>query len=346
MALRLSILDLSPISEGSSGAAALNNTVDLARHADRLGYTRFWIAEHHNIPSVASSSPEIMIGQLGRVTSRIRVGSGGIMLPNHTPLKVAENFRVLEALFPDRVDLGIGRAPGTDPRTAMALRRTFDPLANVGFERELQEVLTFGTKGFAADHPFRSVRAMPSDVALPPVWLLGSSGHSARIAATMGLGYAFALHINPSLDIARAAFRDYRSYFVEGHRMDRPSAMLALSVVCGETDARAAEIAASVELAYVRLQQGRPGPIASPEDAQRELEVFDRGLLSQILSAGTMHVAGSPSTVRRRLEELAELTGVGEIMMLTTLYAHDDRVRSYELLADEFGLVEADGFSR
>lgn len=339
MSLRLSILDLSPISAGSSGAEALRNTIDLAVHADRLGYTRYWIAEHHNIPSVASSTPEIMIGQIGRATKRLRIGSGGIMLPNHTPLKVAESFRVLEALFPDRVDLGIGRAPGTDHRTALALRRTIDPIASVGFERELQEMLTFGTKGFGGDHPFRSVRAMPCDVPLPPVWLLGSSGHSARIAATLGLGYAFALHINPSLEIATAALRDYHAYFVEGHRMPRPATMIALSAVCGETDEQAEELAASVELAYVRLQQGRPAPIASPDDARRELEVYDRGMLRQILAAGTTHVTGGPETVRRRIEELAERTGVEEVMVMTTIFSHADRVRSYELLADAFGLA-------
>jgi luciferase family oxidoreductase group 1 len=333
---RLSILDLSPVSEGSSGAQALRNTIDLAVHAERLGYHRYWVAEHHNIPSVASTTPEIMIGQIAAATSRLRVGSGGIMLPNHTPLKVVETFRVLEALFPHRIDLGIGRAPGTDPTTAMALRRQQDPMASLGFEQELQEVLAFAGRGFAGRHPFRGVSAMPADVDLPPIWLLGSSGHSARIAAVHGLGYAFALHINPNLELARASFADYRLYFTPTVHMPEPSSFLALSAVCAETDARAAELAASLELAFVRLQQGRPGPIASPDDARRALEGYDRSLLSRALAAGTRHVSGSPETVRAALVELARACDVDEVMIMSTLYSHDDRVRSYELIAHAF----------
>ena len=336
MNLPLSILDLSPVSEGSTGAQALDNSIDLARHAERLGYTRYWIAEHHNIPSVASSTPEIMIGQIARVTSTMRVGSGGIMLPNHTPLKVVEAFRVLEALFPDRIDLGIGRAAGTDPKTAMALRRLTDPLAHVSFDRELDDVLSFAGKGFPAEHPFNGVLAMPSDVALPPIWLLGSSGHSARIAARHGLGYAFALHINPSLELATSAFADYRSYFVPSERMTSPRTILALSAVCAETDERAGELAASLELAFVRMQRGRPAPIASPDVARRELEQYDRALLDRALSAGTRHVTGGPATVRAQIGSLVERTAADEVMIMSTLFAHDDRVRSYELVAEAF----------
>jgi luciferase family oxidoreductase group 1 len=340
MNVKLSILDLSPVSEGSTGSHALHNSIDLATRADGLGYTRYWIAEHHNIPSVASSTPEIMIGQIARATSRMRVGSGGIMLPNHTPLKVVEAFRVLEALFPERIDLGIGRAAGTDPTTAMALRRLTDPMAHVGFDRELQEVLAFAGKGFGGDHPFRDVVAMPSDVRLPPVWLLGSSGHSARIAATNGLGYAFALHISPNLELAAAAFADYRSFFVPSERIDRPQTLLALSAVCAETDERAHSLAASLELAFVRMQRGRPAPIASPEDAARELNEFDRALLSRALAAGTRHVTGDPESVRRQILQLVERTGVDEVMIMTTIFAHEDRIRSYELLAHAFGLQQ------
>src|SRR5215208_4187624 len=188
----LSVLDVSPVSSGSNGAQALRNTLDLARLADRLGYERYWLAEHHNLPSIASSAPEIMIGHVAGVTQMIRVGAGGIMLPNHAPIKVAETFRVLEALHPGRIDLGIGRAPGTDPVTATALRRSSDGLDAENFPQRLGELLAFSGEGFPNDHPFRSVVAMPADVVLPPIWLLGSSGYSARAAGQIGLGYGFA----------------------------------------------------------------------------------------------------------------------------------------------------------
>src|ERR687896_1950666 len=207
----LSILDVSPVSSDSDGAQALRNTLDLARLADRLGYERYWLAEHHNLPSIASSAPEIMIGHVASVTRRIRVGAGGIMLPNHAPLKVAETFRVLEALHPGRIDLGIGRAPGTDPVTATALRRSPDGLDAEDFPQQFAELLAFSGDGFPEDHPFRFVIAMPSDVGLPPIWLLGSSGYSARVAGEMGFGYAFASHFSPA-DPA-PAMRAYRESF-------------------------------------------------------------------------------------------------------------------------------------
>jgi luciferase family oxidoreductase group 1 len=195
----LSVLDVSPVSSGSNGAQALRNTLELARLTDRLGYERYWLAEHHNLASIASSAPEIMIGHVAGVTERIRVGAGGIMLPNHAPLKVAETFQVLEALHPERIDLGIGRAPGTDPATAAALRRSRDGLAAAeDFPRQFAELLAFSGDGFPEDHPFRSVVAMPSGVGLPPIWLLGSSGYSAKAAGKMGLGYAFASHFSPA----------------------------------------------------------------------------------------------------------------------------------------------------
>ena len=193
----LSVLDVSPVSSGSNGAQALRNTLELARLADQLGYERYWLAEHHNLPSIASSAPEIMIGHAANITERIRVGAGGIMLPNHAPLKVAETFRVLEALHPGRIDLGIGRAPGTDPVTATALRRSPDGLEAEDFPQRFGELLAFSGDGFPEDHPFRSVVAMPNHVRLPPIWLLGSSGYSARAAGQMGFGYAFAAHFSP-----------------------------------------------------------------------------------------------------------------------------------------------------
>src|SRR5918997_247555 len=221
MDLWLSVLDLSPVSSGSNGAQALRNTLEVARLADRLGYERYWLAEHHNLPSVASSAPEVMIGHVATETSRIRVGAGGIMLPNHAPLRVVETFRVLESLHPGRVDLGIGRAPGTDPVAATALRRSQDGLGAEDFPQRFGELLAFGGDGFPEDHPFRSVVAMPSDVGLPPIWLLGSSGYSAKAAGEMGLGYAFAAHFSPS-DPA-PAMRAYRESFESSENFERPS---------------------------------------------------------------------------------------------------------------------------
>ena len=230
----LSVLDVSPVSSGSRGAEALQNTLDLARLVDRLGYRRYWLAEHHNMPTIASSTPEVMIGHVANETERIRVGAGGIMLPNHAPLKVAETFRVLEALHPGRIDLGIGRAPGTDPVTATALRRSQDGLGAEDFPQRFGELLAFAGDGFPEDHPFRSVVAMPGDVGLPPIWLLGSSGYSARVAGEMGLGYAFAAHFSPA-DPA-PAMRAYRESFQPSEAFASPSAVVAVAVVCGEND--------------------------------------------------------------------------------------------------------------
>ncbi|MBV8745277.1 MAG: MsnO8 family LLM class oxidoreductase, partial [Xanthobacteraceae bacterium] len=190
----LSVLDLSPVIVGGSGPTSLKNSLDLARLADRLGYTRYWVAEHHNLPSIASSAPEIMIGQIAAATHNLRVGSGGVMLPNHAPLMVAERFRILEALFPGRIDLGIGRAPGTDPITSIALRRRQQADTDDDFLERFQELLLFAQDGFPEGHPFRQVHAMPSDVPLPPIYLLGSSDYSAEVAAAIGAGFAFAHH--------------------------------------------------------------------------------------------------------------------------------------------------------
>src|SRR5215471_15325852 len=190
----LSILDLSPVSAGSTAARALHNSLDLARLADGLGFTRYWVAEHHNLPAIASSAPDLMIGQIAAVTARMRIGSGGVMLPNHAPLMVAERFKVLEALFPGRIDLGIGRAPGTDPVTSYALRRRQDANADDDFLERFQELLLLESRGFPENHPFRRIQAMPSDIKLPPIWLLGSSDYSAELAAAIGAGFSFAHH--------------------------------------------------------------------------------------------------------------------------------------------------------
>jgi luciferase family oxidoreductase group 1 len=331
----LSVLDVSPVSAGSNGAQALRNTLDLARLADRLGYERYWLAEHHNLPSIASSAPEIMIGHVAGVTQKIRVGAGGIMLPNHAPLKVAETFRVLEALHPGRIDLGIGRAPGTDPVTATALRRSSDGLDVENFPQRFGELLAFSGAGFPEEHPFRSVVAMPADIGLPPIWLLGSSGYSARAAGQMGFGYAFAAHFSPA-DPA-PAMRAYRESFEPSEGFERPSAILAVAVVCGETDEHARILATSMELAWVRMRSGKPGPLPSPEEAMAyPYTPAERHLAD---TYRYMQVVGDPRTVRARLEELAEHTATDEVMVTTNIYDHAERLRSYERLAEVFEIA-------
>jgi luciferase family oxidoreductase group 1 len=332
MEFGLSVLDVSPVSSGSDGARALRNTLELARLADRLGYERYWLAEHHNLPTIASSAPEIMIGHVANVTERIRVGAGGIMLPNHAPLKVAETFRVLESLHPKRIDLGIGRAPGTDPVTATALRRSHAGLGAEDFPERFGELLAFSGGGFPKDHPFRSVVAMPSDIELPPIWLLGSSGYSATAAGKMSLGYAFAAHFSPA-DPA-PAMRAYRENFESSKDFVHPSAILAVAVICGETGEHAQRLASSMELAWVRMRSGKPGPLPSPEEAMGfPYTPAERRLADAYRS---MQVVGDPSTVRTRIEELAERTLADEVMVTTNVYDHAERLRSYERLAAAF----------
>ena len=274
----LSVLDLSPVAAGSSGAVALRNSLDLARLADRLGFTRYWVAEHHNLPSIASSAPDIMIGQIAAATARMRVGSGGVMLPNHAPLMVAERFKVLEALFPGRIDLGLGRAPGTDPVTSYALRRRQD-MADDFLER-FQELILFDRGGFPEGHPFRNVHAMPADVALPPIWLLGSSGYSARLAAMVGAGYSFAHHFaeHDPLD----AMLSYRAEFKPSAALAQPYAILAVAAVCADSDAEAERLASTIDLNFVRRRRGEYLPLASPEEAMAyPYSPGERGLIAR-----------------------------------------------------------------
>ncbi|MEA2524952.1 MAG: hypothetical protein QOF73_2179 [Thermomicrobiales bacterium] len=334
MVLPLSVLDLSPVGSGSSSPQALRNTLDLARLVDGLGYTRYWLAEHHNIPSVASSAPEILIGHVASETTRIRVGSGGIMLPNHAPLKVVETFRVLEALHPGRIDLGIGRAPGTDGLTAVALRRSTEALGADDFPAQLAELFAFADDGFPEDHPFRAITATPSDVPLPPVSLLGSSGYSAQLAASLGLGFAFAHHINPGAAIP--AMRAYRSGFVPSATLEKPEAILALSVICADTDAEAQYLSASLDLVLLQLRTNRRGPLPTPEEALAY--PYTPAERAQIEALRPMYIAGSPETVRARIEELVAATGADEVMIMTTMHNHAARRHSYELLAEAFEL--------
>ena len=329
----LSVLDLSPVSSGSSGAAALNNSLDLARLADRLGYVRYWVAEHHNLPSIASSAPDIMIGQIAAVTQNMRIGSGGVMLPNHAPLMVAERFKVLEALFPGRIDLGLGRAPGTDQVTSYALRRRQDLGEDDDFLQRFQELLLFESRGFPDGHPFSKVYAMPADVPLPPIWLLGSSGYSADLAAAVGAGFAFAHHF-ASYD-ATAAMMSYREKFSPSATMAKPYAILGVHVVSAETDEEAERLASTVDLNYVRRSTGAYLPLASPDEALAyPYTPVDRARIKE--NRARLFV-GSAATVRKRLQPLLDSTKADEVMITSMIYDHGARKRSYELLARELG---------
>jgi luciferase family oxidoreductase group 1 len=327
--LPLSVLDLSPISAGQGAAQAVRDTVELAQRAEHLGYYRFWVAEHHNIPSVASTAPEIMIGQIAARTSRMRIGSGGIMLPNHAPLRVAETFHVLEALYPHRIDLGIGRAPGTDQLTALALRRSKERLGAVDFPAQLAELVGLSRGDLPANHPFASIRVIPNDVALPPIWVLGSTEDGAAIAADFGLGFAFAHHINPSG--ALPALDVYRSSFRASRWLDRPRTILTAQAICGETDEEAEHLASTFELAWIRLRTGRPAPLASPEEASAyQYSIGEKEMLNY---ARLHYFAGGPTRLREKLLEHVNRVGANELMIITTIYGHAQRMHSYELIA-------------
>jgi len=328
----LSVLDLSPVSAGSTAAQALRNTLDLARLADELGFTRYWVAEHHNLPAIASSAPEIMIGQICAVTERVRVGSGGVMLPNHAPLMVAERFKVLEALYPGRIDLGLGRAPGTDPATSYMLRRRQGISEEDDFLERFQELMLLETRSYPEGHPFAKVRAMPSDVKLPPIFLLGSSDYSAQFAGQIGAAFSFAHHF-ATFD-AVEAMKLYRDNFRPSPARAKPYAILATHVVCADTDAEADRLATTVELNFVRRAKGEYLPLASPEDAAKyDYSPADQARIAQNRTRLTV---GSPATVKARLEPLIAATQADELMVTSMLFDHQARRRSYELLKQAF----------
>lgn len=338
MALTLSALDLVPLVRGGTSVAALRNAAELARALDRLGYARLWYAEHHNMPGVASTSPEILIAHVGSMTTRIRLGAGGVMLPNHSPLKVAESYKLLEALFPGRIDLGIGRAPGTDGLTALALRRSRAALTADDFLEQLSELIAWGRGEFPADHPFRAVRAIPDDRPLPPLYILGSSDYGARLAARMGVAFAFAGHFSP--DPPEPAMHAYRSEFSTGGVLDKPHAILALSVFCADTEAEAQRMASSSRLSFVQLRTGRPDRLPSPEEAMSH--VFTAEEQALVASYRRLQIVGTPDQVRLRIEDCVQRTGVDEVMVATHAWDLAARVRSYELLAEAFDISQAD----
>jgi luciferase family oxidoreductase group 1 len=319
----LSVLDLVPIGSGSTATAALQHSTALIRRAEELGFTRYWVAEHHGMPGIASSSPAVLIAHLAGATSRIRVGSGGVMLPNHQPLVIAEQFGTLDALHPGRIDLGIGRAPGTDQRTARALRRGTDQLGADDFPEQLTELAAY----FRGEGP---VVAVPAHGQQPAMWLLGSSGYSAQVAGLLGLPFAFAHHF--SAENTLPALELYRSTFRPSPALAQPYSMIAASVLAAETDAEAHRLALPGALQFLRLRQGNPGLVPTPQEAaaypysaQERLFVDDR-LDGQII--------GSPATVREGVHELVGRTGVDELMVVTSAHSGIDRLRSYELLAE------------
>jgi hypothetical protein len=327
----LSALDLCPVSDGSTPADALAHSLELAPRLEALGYRRHWVAEHHNMPGIASSSPPVLMAHLAQVTSTIRVGSGGVMLPNHAPLAVAEQFGMLEALHPGRIDLGLGRAPGTDGLTASALRRGTAPTAADEFPDQLAQLLGFFGRGFPETHPYRSITAVPARGYRPAMWMLGSSDYGAQVAGALGWPYSFAHHFMP--EGTEDALRAYRTSFRPSADLDAPYSMIGVSVLVAETDDHARYLAGSGLLAFVRLRSGRPSLYPSPEEAARhQYTPMEERLLQYRMQS---QVVGSPTTVRHVLQDLVNRTDVDELMVVTMAYDHADRLESYRLLADE-----------
>jgi luciferase family oxidoreductase group 1 len=322
--LPFSVLDLSPIVEGGDAAQALRNTLDLARHAEQWGYQRFWLAEHHNMPGVASAATSVVIGYVAGGTSTIRVGAGGVMLPNHAPLVVAEQFGTLESLYPGRIELGLGRAPGTDQLTSHALRRNLAGDVD-SFPQDVVELMRY----FRPEEPAPRVRAVPGTGLNVPIWILGSSLFGAQLAAALGLPYAFASHFAPGHMMQ--AIDLYRARFQPSEQLARPHVMLGLNVFAADTDEEARRLMSSLQQAFVNLRRGQPGPLPPPiDDFETRMSPLDRMGLEQALSCS---VVGSPETVRRGLKSFIARTGADELMVTSQIFDHAARLRSFEITA-------------
>jgi len=322
----LSVLDLSPITQGGDAAHSFRNTIDLARHAERWGYRRFWLAEHHGMPGIASAATAVLIGYVAGGTSTIRVGAGGIMLPNHSPLIIAEQFGTLESLYPGRIDLGLGRAPGSDQRTAQALRRnlTSDPDE---FPRDVQELADY-----FSDSPREAVRAVPGTGLNVPLWILGSSLFGAQVAAAFGLPYAFASHFAPAQMMP--AIELYRSEFRPSRDLAKPYVMLGFNVFAADSMAEAKFQATSMQQAFVNLRSGRPSQLPPPVAGYTEhLGPQERAILDQVLSCASI---GTPELVRADLRNFVKQTGADELMITSQIFDHAARLRSYEIAATAF----------
>jgi luciferase family oxidoreductase group 1 len=328
MKFPLSVLDLAPVSDGQSASDAVRRTVDLARLADRLGYQRYWFAEHHGMGSVASSSPEVLIAYVAGATERIRVGSGGVMLPNHAPLRIAEAFHTLSALYPGRIDFGIGRAPGSEATASRALRA----FNGEQFSGLMSELLFLSQARFSPGHPFHKLRVMPADAPLPPVWILGSSGASANACGASGFGYAFASHFSD--EPAAPAIRAYRESFQPSADFAAPSAVLAIATVCAETAEEADRLATSMDLLWLKISRGEFPPLPSPEQAQAY--DYSPSEQEQVRRTRARCVIGTPASVREQITQRMEASGATEAMLVTNVYDHDARLRSYALVAEAF----------
>jgi len=327
MSTPLSVLDLAPIGAGQSAADALAGTTDLARRADELGFRRFWVAEHHNIPSVASTAPETLIAHIAARTERIRVGSGGVMLPNHAPLAVAERFGMLEALHPNRIDLGLGRAPGTDIRTALALRSTSPEL----FEQQFEQLRGHLGRGHGG------MRAVAGEHTVPELWMLGSTDGGAWIAAKLGLPFVFAHHFHPHF--TEPALELYRELFVPSDLADRPRTIVAAAVVVGEDDEHAARLALPGGVSMLWLRQGRPAPLPSVQDAEALVERLSPAERDVVQETIARAIVGGPATVHSRLLDLAERTGTDELMITSQIADPEARIRGLEHIAAAFELA-------
>jgi luciferase family oxidoreductase group 1 len=324
MSIPLSVLDLAPITEGSDAATSFRNSLSLAQHAERLGYRRFWLAEHHGMPGIASAATAVLIGHIAGGTRTIRVGAGGIMLPNHSPLVIAEQFGTLESLYPGRIDLGLGRAPGSDQATSRALRRDLasDP---DGFPRDVVELMDF-----LSDEPRQAVRAVPGTGLKVPVWILGSSLFGAQLAAMLGLPYAFASHFAPGQMMQAIAL--YRATFKPSQQLDKPYVMLGFNVFAADTDDVAKLLATSMQQAFVNLRTGRPGKLQPPVPGYLQaLPAPARAMLDEVLSCSAI---GAPDTVRREMQAFIARTGADELMVTSQIFDHAARLHSYTLTAD------------
>jgi luciferase family oxidoreductase group 1 len=329
LSVPLSVLDLCPVPTGESVAETLRRSVDLARHVEQWGFTRYWVAEHHNMPGIASCAPAVLVGRIASATSALRVGSGGVMLPNHAPLTVAEQFGTLEAMHPGRIDLGIGRAPGTDRVTAQALRRTAAGLPAPDFARQLAELLAYFTGQPAGHYAPGQIRAIPAEDNQPDVWLLGSTGYSAELAGRLGLPFAFAYHFSAAN--ARPALALYRQTFRPSAALAEPYCLMSVSVLCAPDAAAANWLHGSSRLSQLRLRAGRPSTLPSPDEAAAH--PYSAAEQTVIAEATGSHVVGDPATVVELLSRLVASTGADELMLTTSTFAHADRLASYELLS-------------
>ncbi len=329
-AVPLSILDLAPVASGSTSGQALRRSIDLAQRAEAWGYRRYWVAEHHNMPGIASSAPAVLIAHLASATTSLRVGSGGVMLPNHAPLAVAEQFGMLEALHPGRIDLGLGRAPGTDQLTALALRRHLEPSDGDDFPQQLDEMLAFFNDRWPEGHPFQRIRAVPARGNQPAIWLLGSSGYSAQVAGLLGLPFAFAHHFSAAN--TEPALQLYRDSFRPSEVLDAPYALVGVAVVCADTSERARYLHGSSRLSMLRLRSGHPGELPSPDEAAAYSYTPSEKVIVERATAS--HVVGDPEEVASGLDDLLRRTGAHELMITTNVWNHTERLRSFELLSD------------